>query len=478
MNKVPMEDLPDNLVPQDDLPDNVIQGGVEQNVFLDSAKGAVSGLTEIPIAIEKTVAPVVEPIANAISYPFAQGINKLKGKETQSFRDYNQQQSDLQKGLRADYQPQTGLGTASKFIGSLLPTLALPQVNAFKGANLLSKIGNMGLSGAYQGGLIGGVNAVNNDGNIPQELGQGALTGGLVGGGLPIGGAVFEKGIAPLGAYMSGVEQQSLQRALYANQQGRSIFDKNVNVENLSTLGEQVGNAARNIEGKIPYNEMNNDINSALAEYSTSGEINPVADALRGKLNKIQKYLDKYGNKVEMPSGEKLSREEFIKIFDGLTPEELGYNIISGEIPPAVLHDIKQMIYDDVSFDATKGFRRTDKQNEALKQIAGLNNRKLREMSSDYALANDNYSQMAQDLQAKADFQIPLKYKSPYMMARLSAPVFGSFATHNPALLGLELATSPKLNQYTLQLYNQGTKIAPYIPRATVLSTRKSKEKK
>lgn len=470
------------------------EGHVEHtDQIADSAKGLWSGLTEIPRAIDKTLAPVVDPLTTAIDYPIAQGINILRGRKTQPFSTYKQQQDILKNASREDYQPQTGWGKASKFAGGLIPTLALPEakvfkgIKAFKGAKLLSKIGNMGLTGAYQGGLIGGVNAINNNQNVAQGVGQGATVGGLTGSLLPLGGAIYEKGIAPLGAYMSGVEQKSLQRGLEANQQGRSIFNKNVNVDELKGLGNIVGETAHQMDSKgtIPYEDINNGINDILNSYSVSGEVNPVADALRGKINKIQKYIDRYKPQVDevvkMPDGQTLTREEFVNEFN-MQPEDYHFADVAKQesnngIKPSALHDIKQGIYDDVSFDQTKGFKRTDKQNEALKQIAHLKNEKLRELSPEYAQANDNYSEMARDLQAKADFQMPLKYKSPYMMARLSAPIFGSFAMHNPALLGLELATSPKLNQYGLQLYNQGTKIAPYIPRVVATGTNKRKNK-
>ncbi len=48
------------------------------NVPKDIAGGFVSGLTEIPRAAQKLTAPIVEPIANAISYPVSQGIRAIK----------------------------------------------------------------------------------------------------------------------------------------------------------------------------------------------------------------------------------------------------------------------------------------------------------------------------------------------------------------------------------------------------------------
>lgn len=456
-----------------------IQGSIEKNVLADAGNSLVSGLTEIPRAIEKVTNPVIEPIANAISYPVSQGINLLKGKSPQSFKDYNQQQNNLRNQLSADYQPQTGIGKVANFVGSLASTLLLPEANAFKGANLLSKIGNRALTGAYQGGLIGGVNAENSNQNTLHGIGQGASIGGLVGGGLPIAGQAFEKGIAPLGGYLSGVDQKSIQRALEANKNGRSVFAKNVNQDELNNLGEIVGQEARNLDakGSISYSDTKNDIQNALREYSTSGEINPVADALKGKLNKIQKYLDKYKPQVEtvenviMPDGNKFSRKEFVDEF-GMQPEEYTYaktaleqNSSGGDIPPSVLHDIKQSIYDDVNFDKTKGLKRTDRENEAYKKIAKYQNKRLRDLSSEYAQANDNYAQMAGDLKAKQDFSEPLKYKSPYMLARLGAPIVGAGLTHNPLVLGLELATSPRLNQSMIQLYNQGSKFSRFAPQ-------------
>lgn len=441
----------------------VVSGGVQENAFIDSAKGFGSGLTEIPRAIEKITSPIVNPISNAISYPISQGINKLKGKKTQSFRDYNNKNNELFNNLNQDYKPQTGWGKTSKFIGGLLPYLPI------KGGKLAVD----GITGAVQGGT----SAINNNENPVLGALSGAGISMATNGLLKGGGLVYEKGIAPLGAYMSGVEQKSLQRALEANQQGRSIFDKNINYDELNNnLGGIVGQEAKKLDGQgsIPYTDVQNDINNSLTDYSTSGEINPVADALKSKLNRIQKYLDKYkpqvGETITMPDGQTISRKEFNQFFDGLNPEDLNFsNIVTkegGDIPPSVLHDIKQSIYDDVNFDKTKGLKRTDRENEAYKKIAKSLNNRLRDLSPEYAQANDNYAQMAGDLKAQQDFADPLKYKSPYMMARLGAPLLGAGLTHNPLMLGFELMTSPKLNQYALQLYNQGSKISKYLPRA------------
>lgn len=472
-NLVPMDDLPSNLVPQDDLPDNieqpiyanngVVSGGVQENTLLDSAKGFTSGLTEIPRAIEKVTSPIINPIANAISYPFAQGINTIKGKSTRPFKEYNNQANNLQAQLNQDYKPQTGWGKASKFIGGLLPYLPI------KGGKLAVD----GITGAVQGGT----SAINNNENPITGVLGGASISMLTNGLLKGGGLAYEKGLLPFGSMMSGVEQKSAQRALEAYKQGRSVFGKNVNQDELNKLGEIVGQEAKklNSQGSIPYNEVQNDIQDILSGYSTSGEVNPVADAISPKLNKIvQKYLNKYkpqvGETIIMPDGQKITREEFNQLFDGMQPEDLNFsNTITkegGKIPSSVLHDIKQSIYDEVNYDKTKGFRRTDRQNEALKKIAKSQNQRLRDLSPDYAQANDNYSQMINDLAAKEDFSGLLKYKNPYILAKIGAPLVGTKMSHNPLLMGLEFLTSPKINQYGLQLYNQGTKIAPYLPRA------------
>lgn len=446
----------------------VVSGGVQENALLDSAKGLTSGLTEIPRAIGKFTSPIVNPIVNAITYPISQGINTIKGKPTQSFRDYNTQQNNIQSQLNQGYKPKTGWGKTSKFIGSLLPYLPI------KGGKLAVD----GLTGAIQGGT----SAINNNENPALGALQGAGISMATNGLLKGGGLAYEKGILPFGSMMSGVEQKNAQRALEAYKQGRSVFSKNVNQDELNKLGEIVGQEARNLDGQgsIPYNEVQNDIQDILSGYSTSGEINPVADAIKPQTNKfIQKYLDKYkpkvGETITMPDGQKITREEFNQLFDGMQPEDLHFsNTITkegGDVPPSVLHDIKEAIYDNVKYDKKVGFKRTDRENGALKKIAKSQNQRLRDLSSEYAQANDNYSQMVNDLKAKEDFSNILKYKSPYIMARMGAPLVGAKASHNPLLMGFEFLTSPKLNQYGLQLYNQGTKIAPYLPRLITIGT-------
>lgn len=228
-----------------------IQAGVEINKVVDSAKGLWSGLNDAPRAINKVLSNVSNPVINAVTYPVAQLKHEIQGTNTEPYSSFAQRhnnirarQLDENSGL---YHPQTGWGKTFNAIGSFLPTLALPEVNAFKGTKLLSKIGNMGLTGAYQGGLIGGVNAINNNQNIGQGIGRGATVGGIVGGGLPIAGAAFEKVQPNIAQAMSGIPKESYQRALNGLKSGQDFFaGKFDKVKSFYPVTQKINNAIEN----------------------------------------------------------------------------------------------------------------------------------------------------------------------------------------------------------------------------------------
>lgn len=74
----------------------------------------------------------------------------------------------------------------------------LPQVNVLKGAGLASRLGNYALTGAEQGGVIGGLEGLKENGleGLLGGAGLGAVAGGLIGGGLPLVGNVAKTVVA------------------------------------------------------------------------------------------------------------------------------------------------------------------------------------------------------------------------------------------------------------------------------------------
>lgn len=468
--------------------DEPIQAKVEKNVLADSANAFGSGLTEIPRAIEKTLAPVVEPIANAISYPVAQGINKIKGKNTQSFKDYNQTQSNLQNKLRANYQPQTGPGKTLGFIGSLLPTLALPEAKVFKGARLLNKIGNMGLTGTYQGGLIGGVNAINNNQNVKQGLRQGATIGGLVGGGLPVAGATFEK-VSPTLGSIAGIGKNDYQ-VLFDNMKNptsnfpvnRAMLDL-VLGKKTSKTGAIVGNEIEKLKSMpdISYNEINDLTKNTIDKYANGASINPTADAVKADLDQIQKYIDNsspQGNEIiTMPDGNTFTREEFINEF-GTQPEKYTYAKIGSNngVKPIDLQAIKQDLQDKLDFNPDNPTY-TKQGSALLRDIQHQYKNKLEEINPELGKANK-----AHQIAKSAEKFNKLLPQGKYHKARIAAEVAGLVPaiagqmTHNPLMTSfgaISTLFSPLAHGIPMAGYEIGTKAAPYLPRVATTATKK-----
>lgn len=192
------------------------------NVPKDIVGGFISGLTEIPRAIQKLTAPVIYPISSGISYPIAQGANIIQNKPLQSFSNYSSEMSQLQDQLNQPYQPQSTAGEVAQFAGSIIPTLAMPQVKALKGGGYLANLGNQLLTGASQGAVLGGTQALNQDKNLGQGIAKGAGIGSLIGGTLgavtPIAkGAVKAIRNLPKGIReTAGISQTSYERLKYS----------------------------------------------------------------------------------------------------------------------------------------------------------------------------------------------------------------------------------------------------------------------
>lgn len=466
-----------------------IQAGVEKNVLADSTRSFGSGLTEIPRALDKLTAPVIDPLTNAIDYPIAQGINALKGRKTQSFKDYSQGQQIIKNALREDYQPKTGWGNVSKFVGGLLPTLALPEANAFKGANLLSKLGNGALTGLYQGGLIGGVNAVNNNQNIGQGIGQGAKIGGLTGGLLPVGGALYEK-VAPSLGSIAGIGKNDYQ-VLFDNMKNptsnmpvnRALLDNIIGRKSAKT-GAIVGNEIEKLKSMpdINYNEINNLTQNTIDKYANGASINPTADAVRPDLNQIQKYIDNgNGQTIELPNGQQLTQEEFAQLFDGLKPEEINAKVVeSNGVKPIDLQAIKQDLQDKLDFNPDNPTY-TKQGSALLRDLQHQYKNKLEEINPELGKANK-----AHQIAKSAEKFNKLLPQGKYHKARIAAEVAGLVPaiagglTHNPLMTSfgaISTLFSPLTHGIPMAAYETGTKVAPYLPRVVATATKKRKNK-
>lgn len=285
------ETEPQKISGEDEQPTYALQAQV--NVPKDIAGGLVSGLTELPRAAQKLTAPIVNPIANALSYPVSQGIRAIKQQPLQNFGEYNTQMSQLQGQLRQPYQPQSTAGEVSQFVGSVLPTLAMPQIKTFKGAGYLSNLGNQLLTGAGQGAILGGTQALNKNQNLAQGIKKGAGVGAVIGGTLgavaPIArGASKAIGNLPKGIReTAGISQTSYER-LRQSPRGAEISAKSEEIGS----PEFINNVANNLKSGIDtfkqkeISAFAKARDALLAENKDAGI--DTTDAVNNAINKLQ----------------------------------------------------------------------------------------------------------------------------------------------------------------------------------------------
>lgn len=201
-------------VNEDGSPQQPLLGSVSKKRFLPGQeffKGLGQGISALGVGLGKKV---INPLRSKI------------GKKPLSDEELDNLYSVL------DNKPETFAGKTGKFIGEVAPAFLLPEVKAFQGANTLAKVGNTGLTGLYQGGLLGGLESLKNEGDL-SGLGIGALTGGALGASMPAVGTgfakmaenpTFQKSLSKTLEALTSVPEKYTQRALKAELTGNSLF--------------------------------------------------------------------------------------------------------------------------------------------------------------------------------------------------------------------------------------------------------------
>src|SRR5574344_1065642 len=142
-----------------DIAKNTLQGYV--NNAGDFGKGLLQGVSSLGVGLGKNV---INPLrTNLGKQPLTdEQLNNLYGVLAQ--------------------KPTSLSGQVGKGIGEVLPYLTLPEATPFKGAGVASTLGNLGVTGAYQGALANTLSSLANKGISPDTLrdmatgaGRGAL---------------------------------------------------------------------------------------------------------------------------------------------------------------------------------------------------------------------------------------------------------------------------------------------------------------
>lgn len=356
-----------------------LQGGVEKTVNL-------------------TPSGIIKNVAGNIAAGITAPINAMKNK-TSVTNAFKQNKEYLNN---EDFQKYTN-HPVQDFATDMIVYSALPELKAIqgiKGAGLINK----SLTGAYQGGIIGGLESLKHKGisqeNLSDTLGLaafGAVLPPILNGGAKITTKIlknpsFQNKFTTALEGLTSVPKKYLDLALNKELAGKSIFNGKFDTETAYRPIEQklkeaksylpdsesyaerfysVGQKAKRGLEKIK-TKAGDDIKEALENLSHE-EIN-IGDLKAG----IQDLINNYSNGGEINPAIIRSNREINEI----------YNLLSKDnIKPIDLHNIKEILYDIANYDAAGGIKNT-----TTKAMANKINDYLRKIDSNYAKANDKFA--------------------------------------------------------------------------------------
>lgn len=303
------------------------------------------------------------------------------------------------KGRYLDSRKNDPLAKIQDFTTDMAVYSALPFARAFKGAGTLSKVGNSALTGLYQGGLIGGLESLKNNGNL-SGTGTGAGVGATLGAGFPIVGRTIKAVTSPkVVSALTSVPEKYLTRAIEAEKAGNSLFQGQWNPD---TAYQGVGRKIREAKKMLPTKE------AFAEEFNKQGK--RAVQGLENLKNKagadISEVLEKLGQEEAIDiNGLKNALNTNIKSYakgGDINPAletasrdiEQVQNLLQNETKPIDLHNIKEMLYDKTNYETQGGTIR----NDVLKGMANQVNNFLRTKVPEYQKPNDVYS-MVKDLE-------------------------------------------------------------------------------
>ena len=250
-----------------------------------------------------------EAAKRIVALPIA-GYNAIKNK---SFKGaYSQALDSLENAKHKVYDLNPELEKADKRTDALLDVgsmFMLPGVNVFKGAGLGARAGNAALTGGYQGGLIGGIESLRNEGDLKGAV-PGAFFGAGLGGGLTAGGHTLGKALPWIGeragVAFGGISPETLRQSIKPNSIAldlspdaaqRLLTNTTERVRNaynnlLSRRGEAVENTAKSLKDlntRSYIGDIENDIKKVFDQYQ-GDKINPARN-MTGRLEQDLKNL-------------------------------------------------------------------------------------------------------------------------------------------------------------------------------------------
>lgn len=252
-----------------------------------------------PKGIDLTPSGMTRRLAAATVAPFY--ANKKNKGVAEAYKELrNIQETQIPKNLL-----EKGLDIGTTFL--------LPQAKVLQAGKLAPLINNL-VTGAYQGGLIGGVQGLQ-EGKGLQGLASGAGIGGALTVGLPLVGNVVKKGLEILpqtgGLFaktVGRVQPETLQRAvqpdsvaldLTRNEAQNLLMNTTEQVRNayneiLAKRGQEVGEQAQKLRSKsdrIPVAELKKDVQDVFSQYK-GDDINPAEILAGGMQNEINNIIE------------------------------------------------------------------------------------------------------------------------------------------------------------------------------------------
>lgn len=263
---------------------------------------------------------------------------------------------------------------------------ALPEVKAVQGAGLLPRLANYALTGAEQGAVYGGLGGLKENGlrGLLPGVGEGAVAGGLIGGGLPLVGNAAKQAVKLLpmagglvARTVGRIQPETLQRAVNPNskaldlsrdQAQNLLMNTTERVRNtynnlLDQAGQKVSEATQNLPKNyfVPKEYLQNSLDDIYGSYSVSGD-----KALNVARNEAGKVYNSVNDLIESAAD------------------------TQGVVPARELKDILNNISAKTQWDKPGA----QLQNEILERLYGDYSRKLGTLSPELAEANKVYSQL------------------------------------------------------------------------------------
>lgn len=265
-----------NQVTFDDLPNNLLQGKVEKSVNL-TPSGILNGISN--------------SVSSAVTAPLTAFKNKLSLKEA-----FLKNKEQIQ-----DFKNNDKFGKANDFLLDTAVYGTMPEVRAlqgFKGANFL----NRGLTGAYQGASIAGLESLKNNGADPKDsfddIKSGSLFGASLSAGLPhalkgagtladkIGKPLLETGLniarVPIEFAQQAIKPGSNAIKLTPQAAQQLLTETTSRVQNnykdlVSKRGREVGTAVSKLnqnKQRVPINDLQKSLEDIYKSYSFGGKVN------------------------------------------------------------------------------------------------------------------------------------------------------------------------------------------------------------